>query len=100
MNMRETEIQRISAHGDIDKKNDEGEGKIKMKNYVYKNRKQNRIETDDVVISVHQVNRKYQVNVMDKKTLDLQVKDYNKKECVNNVTEKYDVHIDFDEPER
>lgn len=62
----------------------------------YKERgRHNRWETDDAIIGLEKSAGVYTVSVIDKATNTLKMKQYHKKEAVNNFTEKYGVHINF-----
>jgi hypothetical protein len=38
---------------------------------------------------------KWTVSILDRETLDMESKTYNKKEAINNFTEKFGIHVDF-----
>ena len=65
--------------------------------FKFRQTRQNRFETDQVIIWITKTNRKWNVSICDKNDHDLiESMTYNKKENVNNLAEKYGATIDFD----
>ena len=61
----------------------------------YKPKGANRFETDIVVIGITRNAGTYTITLIEKATNKLAMKQYRKKEAINNFTEKYGIRIKF-----